>query len=198
MMFQSKIVSENKGDVQKVCIFDDEHRLSFGETLELWRGDKAFREFTIGVLKNAPYESFRWEMPPVTLSTLNRDFEFVIIDSPYLPQSGDPRPFGDFFKDQKQSDGVVVFPNLGKDAMMIVPTPGEDLNAYAHMASFTRQAPDRQIHALFTAIGETMHQFLGDENIWLNTAGGGVAWLHVRLDSFPKYYRYNSYRENAI
>jgi len=29
---------------------------------------------------------------------------------------------------------------------------------------------------------------------WLSTAGGGVAWLHVRLDTRPKYYRYNPYR----
>ncbi|MGI9175867.1 MAG: DUF6940 family protein [Rhodothermales bacterium] len=24
--------------------------------------------------------------------------------------------------------------------------------------------------------------------MWLSTAGGGVSWLHVRLDSRPKYY----------
>ena len=29
--------------------------------------------------------------------------------------------------------------------------------------------------------------------VWLSTAGHGVAWLHVRLDSQPKYYRYRPY-----
>lgn len=31
--------------------------------------------------------------------------------------------------------------------------------------------------------------------IWLNTAGGGVAWLHIRLDHRPKYYRYLPYKK---
>ena len=30
--------------------------------------------------------------------------------------------------------------------------------------------------------------------VWLSTAGGGVAWLHVRLDDRPKYYSYAPYK----
>ena len=29
--------------------------------------------------------------------------------------------------------------------------------------------------------------------LWLNTSGAAVAWLHVRLDSSPKYYRHREY-----
>ncbi len=29
---------------------------------------------------------------------------------------------------------------------------------------------------------------------WLNTEGGGVAWLHVRIDQRPKYYHYAPYK----
>jgi hypothetical protein len=35
---------------------------------------------------------------------------------------------------------------------------------------------------------------LGSTPIWLSTAGDGIAWLHVRLDSRPKYYSYGPYR----
>ena len=29
---------------------------------------------------------------------------------------------------------------------------------------------------------------------WLSTEGSGVPWLHVRMDSSPKYYHYDAYR----
>ncbi len=35
---------------------------------------------------------------------------------------------------------------------------------------------------------------IGHTPLWLSTAGGGVAWLHVRLDSRPKYYGYSPYK----
>jgi hypothetical protein len=33
------------------------------------------------------------------------------------------------------------------------------------------------------------------EKIWMSTCGTGVYWLHLRLDSKPKYYTYAPYRE---
>ncbi len=32
---------------------------------------------------------------------------------------------------------------------------------------------------------------------WLNTSGLGVPWLHVRIDSRPKYITYRPYRDAA-
>jgi hypothetical protein len=29
--------------------------------------------------------------------------------------------------------------------------------------------------------------------MWLSTSGLGVAWLHIRLDSTPKYYQHQPY-----
>ena len=40
-----------------------------------------------------------------------------------------------------------------------------------------------------------MDSRVGARPIWLSTAGHGVAWLHVRLDSRPKYYLHAPYRE---
>jgi hypothetical protein len=50
---------------------------------------------------------------------------------------------------------------------------------------------------LWRNVGETMQQRITDRPVWLNTAGGGVSWLHVRLDSWPKYYRFRPYTEFA-
>jgi len=43
-------------------------------------------------------------------------------------------------------------------------------------------------------VGGAMERRLGPRPVWLSTAGGGVAWLHVRLDDRPKYYGYAQYR----
>ena len=34
--------------------------------------------------------------------------------------------------------------------------------------------------------------------VWLSTSGEGVAWLHFRLDSDPKYYQYRPFAEGGI
>jgi hypothetical protein len=40
-----------------------------------------------------------------------------------------------------------------------------------------------------------MEKRLGARPIWLNTAGAGVPWFHVRLDKRPKYYGVDPYRQ---
>jgi hypothetical protein len=90
-----------------------------------------------------------------------------------------------------------VFPNLGRDAIMVVPCPLAASSAYGHLAAFVREAPDSQWHALWRSVGEAMARRVGARPMWLSTAGGGMSWLHVRLDDRPKYYGYEPYRENT-
>ena len=54
---------------------------------------------------------------------------------------------------------------------------------------------NHQKHSLWQEVGRVMQQKLTAKPIWLNTAGAGVPWLHIRLDSQPKYYEYKSYKE---
>jgi hypothetical protein len=35
---------------------------------------------------------------------------------------------------------------------------------------------------------------VGERPIWLNSAGAGAAWFHVRLDLSPKYYSHRPYK----
>jgi hypothetical protein len=62
------------------------------------------------------------------------------------------------------------------------------------MAAFVRQAPEPQKPSLWQQVGKVMEQQLGRSPVWLNTAGAGVSWLHVRLDKTPKYYGFGPYR----
>jgi hypothetical protein len=192
-MYTSEIEVENNGAVQKIRILNNITQLTYGEVLRLWQMDDKFRTFFILVLSAAPYISFRWETPPVTKDTIDRPFNFVMLDSPGLNQTADPAQFREFLNKSNQED-VIVFPNLGKDAILIVPTLKDNQNVYAHIASFTRHANENQKHAFWQKVGEIMEQNLGEKPVWLNTAGAGVSWLHIRLDSYPKYYGYSAYR----
>jgi len=81
--------------------------------------------------------------------------------------------------------------------LLVVPSPQADDAAYAHIAAFTRNGPDPQNHALWQILGQTMQQRITNQPIWLNTEGSGVSWLHIRLDSRPKYYGFSPYKEFA-
>jgi hypothetical protein len=123
----------------------------------------------------------------------DRPFEFVLLDSPELARTPDAQAFAQQFLDAPE-ETVVDFPNLGKDAILVVPCPKGPLPAYGHLGAFLRHATEAQRHALWIAVGKAMERRLGSRPVWLSTAGAGVAWLHVRLDDRPKYYGYAPYR----
>jgi hypothetical protein len=172
----------------------DARPATFAEALLGWREDAAFRSWFNEILAGAPFAAFRWETPPVSVATLGRPFEFVLLDSPGLARRADPEAFAEHFEGAPGAE-VVVFPNLGRDAVMVVPCPVAAPAAYAHLAAFVREAPDRQRHALWQSVGQAMLRRVGIEPVWLSTAGAGVAWLHVRLDDRPKYYGFGPYRQ---
>ena len=68
---------------------------------------------------------------------------------------------------------------------------------YGHVANFVRGAPEAQVVALFKKVGETFEALVaqrGARPVWLSTEGSGVPWLHVRMDSRPKYYHTAAYK----
>src|SRR5579871_3688340 len=181
------------GCALKVKLDRDAAPVSYSEVLCAWQEDAEFRALFIALLADAPFAAFRWETPAITQATANRPFEFVLLDSPELLQPPDTSAFAKYFG--KANASVVTFPNLGQDAILVVPCPLGSPTAYAHLAAFVRQAPLTQQHALWRMVGDVMQRRLSRKPVWLSTAGAGVAWLHVRLDDRPKYYGYRPYRE---
>jgi hypothetical protein len=168
---------------------------AFKDVADAWQADASFREWFNSLLAGVPFTAFRWETPAVTSSTLTRPFEFVVLDAPGLARRLEPDAFAQQFAGAKA--GVVAFPNLGGDAILVVPCPLAEPSVYGHLAAFVRLAPNEQRHALWQLVGETMARRIGAEPVWLSTAGAGVSWLHVRLDNRPKYYGFGPYRTNA-
>jgi hypothetical protein len=181
---------DNKG--LKYAIELQSRPATFMEVLHGWQSDAAFRSIFNSLLADASFKAFRWETPAVTIATATNPFEFVLLDSPGLERRPDADTFAEHFvKDERT---VAAFPNLGGDAILVVPRPIAEPSAYGHLAAFVRHAPEEQRHALWRQVGEAMAQRLSAKPVWLSTAGAGVSWLHVRLDDQPKYYGYGPYR----
>ena len=182
------------GDAIKMRVRWQGASISTGATLELCRSDDEFRAQLIGILAGAPFEAYFWETPPVTASTLGRPFEFVLSDAPALAKAApDLDAFRRHFDRDGDHDGVVVFENLGRDATLVVPRPLASTDTYVHLGAFLRGAPEAQTHARFRCVAQEVVSRVSDCPLWLSTAGMGVFWLHVRLDSRPKYYRHTPY-----
>ena len=164
--------------------------MSYHSVIALWQQSEIFRAFYIEFLSSIKYIAYRWETPPLSADIVHRPFEFVIINSPELDIPSDADAFADYFSDKD----IVAFPNLGKDAWLVAPCPKAEASAYSHLAAFSRHAPDYQNQALWQRVGCLVAAQLDNTPRWLNTAGGGVAWLHIRLDNRPKYYCYSPYR----
>ena len=169
--------------------------VSYSETIRRWQEDMEFCSYFSSLLAASLLLNFRWETPPVSEATVGAcDFEFVLVDAPELARPADRLPFSRHFANPPDGRDVMVVPNIGRDALMVVPIPvGPDF-AYSDLAGFVRHSPESQQASLWRAVGQTMQRRLSDKPVWLSTAGAGVAWLHVRLDNYPKYYCCAPYR----
>jgi hypothetical protein len=141
-------------------------------------------------LAQAPYKAFFWESLPLAQATAQRPARQDVLDAASLALvTPDPQPFAAQLKAQPGAS-VVRFENLSGDALLVVPAALTTPSAYPHLAAFTRLAPAAQQDALWAEVGRAAAPFLAQEAPrWLSTAGLGVSWLHVRLDTRPKYYR---------
>ena len=190
-MWQSRIESFNHDTVHHYSLSRDGTAIAYSDVLKRWRDDESFRSWFIKLLADSPFKAYRWETPGVTIETLNRDFEFVLLRYDALIRRVDTKSFAEYFDSSVE---VVTFPNLSGDAVLVVPCPVAESAVYGHLASFVRGAPESQGRSLWQSTANAMLQRISDRPVWLSTAGMGVSWLHVRLDKSPKYYGYQPYR----
>ena len=117
-------------------------------------------------------------------------------------------------------DVVTSFSNLGGDAHLIIPCPptftnmpsavtektNQSNNNFGHLLSFLRTASSTTITKVLIRLSKETLKFIEDrekenegelvsETVWLSTCGTGVPWLHFRLDSRPKYYSYQPFKD---
>ena len=191
LMWQATIEDIPSG--MKYLVFDDGAPLSYQQLIQLLRRDDSFRDWYSELLADSDLAAFYWELPPVTHETYDQAAEFVLINAPELAAvKPNPAPFRMHF-DAEPDEDVLVFPNLGGDALLIVPQPLDDDSTYPHFGTFVRRGSPQQIRKLWRCVAETLYQDVTTTPRWLSTAGLGVAWLHIRIDTRPKYYSYVPY-----
>ncbi len=194
-MWKYQVETLNSNFIHKFSILSHNQQLTYAEVIELWQQDRNFRSFFISLLAESPFIAYFWETPPITNSTVDQSFEFVLIDSPQLARVNPDRDsFRQYFASTLGDREVITFSNLGKDALLIVPCPIAESAAYPHLASFARKAPQSQQHKLWQTAGKTIKQIINEQPMWVSTSGLGVYWLHLRLDSYPKYYNFKPYK----
>ncbi|MCB9687246.1 MAG: hypothetical protein H6738_09055 [Alphaproteobacteria bacterium] len=145
-------------------------------------------------LAERPEAAIFWETTPIDPSAPDRPMRFVALDAPALARvAPQPEPFRAVLS---RADRVAAFDSLGGDARLVAPCPeGPDAH-YTHLTAFLRNAPETQIHALWARVGAEIEAWIaaGRGPLWVSTSGLGVHWLHVRLDSVPKYYQHGAFR----
>jgi hypothetical protein len=98
---------------------------------------------------------------------------------------------------EKQGDNkFVVFPSLGGDGLLLVPTLKLEETPYdscAHVARFMLEASAREVICMWKKLAEVVLERHADPTrngapIYVSTHGKGVPWLHMRICDTPKYY----------
>jgi hypothetical protein len=173
--------------------------LSFRDVLDGWRLGGAFTDRWAELLADVPLEAYAWEVPPLSTEGVDRPFECVFVSSPPLASaSPEPGPFAERFRAARERRAsVATFESLGRDALLVAPCPEGQPESYTHIAVFHRRGSRAQVTALWAAVATGLEARLGHVPAWLSTAGLGVHWLHVRIDSRPKYYRHRPYADPA-
>lgn len=76
-MWQSQIETIQSNRILKYRLKCDRHKLTYLEVIELWQSDRDFNVFFNSLLARCPFAAYFWETPPIKLSTVNQEFEFV-------------------------------------------------------------------------------------------------------------------------
>jgi len=191
-MYSTKISGRSDTAI-RFKILKNDTPISFQEVFKLWENDADFIDFYVTAIKDFGFKAFFWEHPGLTKETIDRPYECILQKSENFDRrTVNEQAFADYLH---SSNGAEDFLNLGKNARLVIPTKKLDAEVYKHFGSFILNAEAPQIHALFNKIGIIVQEEIENKPmIWLNTAGMGVIWLHVRMDTRPKYYRTKNYK----
>ena len=186
---ESEILTEK---ITKHFCFVNENLMSFSDWISFMKSSDDFVKLFNQVLINSDFEAFFLEVKPVNKILLDQSFEFVIVKSKAL--IGIEPNNSSFLSYFEADESVVQFSNIRGDAQLIVPKPTADQTEYAHLARFVRTAKQYQILGFWKKVVNAYSTDIDKDLKWLSTSGLGVHWLHVRIDSRPKYYQHSEYK----
>ncbi|MEM9860095.1 MAG: hypothetical protein AAF938_00665 [Myxococcota bacterium] len=181
-----------EGPIHRVLVNGSPLRWSaFCDALELQAEVRAALTTT---LQNADHAAYFWECCPWPPDE-DPTFEFVILPAPNLANRRvNAAPFANHLR---TGSGLTrTFLSLRGDAELVVPARDGDEAHFGHLGSWIRAANAAQIDAIWFALAQAINTWRQSDRgtLWVSTAGGGVPWLHLRLDSRPKYYKHTPFK----
>jgi hypothetical protein len=128
-------------------------------------------------------EEFIWRTSP--LKSGGR-YQEVFNAAPTLTR---PADYSSFAAKVKNKKGYVTdFPNLSGDTILVVPIPRSG-EKYSSIFSFNKHASDKVKAAFWKRVAKVARREQRKYGtVFISTHGFGVAWLHVRISKYPKYY----------
>jgi hypothetical protein len=201
-----------------IRIFINDIPITFKEFLHnTSQGNFEILDYITNTIINYHTDALFFETPSIMVSTYETDiFEYMLIPSTELQNIvPDYGPFEEKFKrscknnvdingdsDSNSDHCVVSFGNLSGDSMLVAPCPIHDQNNkdvidFSHLKRFTVNADINLIHKIWQRVAKeaiTILQNNSNQRLWISTSGLGVSWLHIRLDSTPKYYNWLPYK----
>ena len=147
--------------------------------------------WTLGTILKYPQKikhPFLWRTRRKTKTKFEQEFT---IDK-NLPRTQNYSAFKTQIKKSKNKY-VIVFPNLAKDTLLVVPMPKRGKN-FASLKDFIDNASKTQQKVFWRKVKQVANR---ENVVWVSTHGHGVPYLHVRISLKPKYYG-NSKLKNLI
>lgn len=160
-----------------------------------------FKESFINILRT--FKKFKYyfiEFPSCSFFSHNICFQFVIINADHTSLKTHVADFSDFQEyHTKKNEYIIQFPSLSKDSLLIVPVPlkGINIENYSSISPFMKFANKKQIYEIWTKVSQALIRSLQtdkNKSFWLSTSGLAVPWLHIRIDTKPKYYHYQPFK----
>lgn len=192
MKTQARRLENLPGHEYTVVHPDKSRPITNQEFLHLLEERESFRFAYNGLLRQSDHPAFYWEHPPLSADNLHATYRFSLIASTTLHGvAADRRPFASHFG---EPEPFLVAPNLKKDALLVIPNGKVFGQELVSLADVVRKLPEEDLDLFWGVVAQVTAELLVKRTVYLNTAGDGVSWCHVRLDSRPRYYKNRAYR----
>ena len=186
-------------------------KLNFQQVLRRWTKssknsgfNRNFQHFFKILAQEDPdFRHVFFELPPLNKKTLKKPAEFILIEAPIFKTRVKDVRYDIFASKhhlpQCKRSTACNFPNRSGNAVMIVPKGDNNMNndRYTDLMSFAIKASEKEFYDLFKKVGQLSLKEIKknpQRPTWISTHGLGVIWLHVRLDTIPKYYDWLPYK----
>lgn len=169
--------------------------------------NNTFRSHMINIFQSVS-GNYRWELPPISINTLDLNFEMVLVEHSLKTWRSDDNSFKQY-TERDPEKGVCSFRSIKQTTLLIAPTyqrikaKGFTRKDYIHLSNFMKSSRDEQKHQVLQYLGEKLYNYFNNPEhqeieIWVNTQGDEVHWLHIRLDKKSLFIHHDLYRASRI